>query len=357
MIRRGGPNVAEQGEALDDSPQRPGPSRGSAITEPLPAPVGSGAGRVVTGLLGTATAGLGGLAVCRLVGLDWFTPLAQLISFTPYLVPGGLLVALMCAVARRWRIAVAAGLVVLVLTAVTAPRAIGDDSPGPAVGIPLRVMTVNVYHGGSAGPLMALVRAERPDVLSLQEVTAEALAELEAAGMAGLLPYSAARPQPGVAGTALYGHAPLTGLRTLDSRTRFDMARVRTVHKGVTLDLVAVHPSPPIPAGGATAAWHRELGWLPAPDLGDEAVTVLAGDFNATLDHSGFRKLIGDGYVDAADAVGTGLTPTWQAGWAPPVVIDHVLVERGVGVRAVRVHPVPGSDHRAVVADLTLPEG
>ena len=40
---------------------------------------------------------------------------------------------------------------------------------------------------------------------------------------------------------------------------------------------------------------------------------ILAGDFNATLDHAEFRALLDRGYVDAADAVGDGLTPTWPA--------------------------------------------
>jgi endonuclease/exonuclease/phosphatase family metal-dependent hydrolase len=37
------------------------------------------------------------------------------------------------------------------------------------------------------------------------------------------------------------------------------------------------------------------------------------------------------------------------------VVIDHVLVDRRIGVRGVSVHAVAGSDHRAVVAELSLP--
>lgn len=89
---------------------------------------------------------------------------------------------------------------------------------------------------------------------------------------------------------------------------------------------------------------------------------LLVGDFNATLDHGALRRLLRRGYLDAADEVGAGLTPTWPSGRAtalaafdpPPATIDHVLVERGVAVAAVRVHDVPGSDHRAVLADLRL---
>jgi endonuclease/exonuclease/phosphatase family metal-dependent hydrolase len=87
---------------------------------------------------------------------------------------------------------------------------------------------------------------------------------------------------------------------------------------------------------------------------------VLAGDFNATLDHSGLRRLIRTGYRDAAATVGAGLAGTWgpyDGDPIPPVTIDHVLVDRRVRVRSVSVHRVPGSDHRAVLAELALPAG
>ena len=88
---------------------------------------------------------------------------------------------------------------------------------------------------------------------------------------------------------------------------------------------------------------------------------ILAGDFNATLDHREFRKLLDRGYLDAADAVGEGLTPTWPTSSrkrrALPLTIDHVLVDRRVRVERVTVVRIPGSDHRAVIAVLRLPAG
>jgi endonuclease/exonuclease/phosphatase family metal-dependent hydrolase len=38
-----------------------------------------------------------------------------------------------------------------------------------------------------------------------------------------------------------------------------------------------------------------------------------------------------------------------------PLTIDHVLVDRRAAVHRVTVHDLPGSDHRAVFADLRLP--
>jgi hypothetical protein len=39
----------------------------------------------------------------------------------------------------------------------------------------------------------------------------------------------------------------------------------------------------------------------------------LAGDFNATLDQSEFRDVLGRGYYDAAERMGDRLNPTWPA--------------------------------------------
>ena len=83
----------------------------------------------------------------------------------------------------------------------------------------------------------------------------------------------------------------------------------------------------------------------------------MAGDFNATLDHPELRDLLDRGYTDAADAVGKGLVWTWPALKlrAPPLTIDHVLVDRRVRVERVTVVRIPKSDHRAVIAVLRLP--
>ena len=88
---------------------------------------------------------------------------------------------------------------------------------------------------------------------------------------------------------------------------------------------------------------------------------LLAGDFNATHDHAPFRALLDRGWNDAADAVGRGLVPTFNAlPWGepvPPVTLDHVLVDGDTEVLDVRVLPLPGSDHRLLVVDIAVPAG
>ncbi len=82
--------------------------------------------------------------------------------------------------------------------------------------------------------------------------------------------------------------------------------------------------------------------------------SIVAGDFNATLDHPALRDL--GGCLDAGLATGTAGVATWPVGvprWlgAP---IDHVLVDptvwRVVGTAV--LEPPAGTDHRGVEAVL-----
>ena len=63
-------------------------------------------------------------------------------------------------------------------------------------------------------------------------------------------------------------------------------------------------------SAAAVPLWTADLRDEPAADPANRA-TILAGDFNATLDHVELRRLLGTGYRDAAASLGRGLTPTW----------------------------------------------
>ncbi len=127
------------------------------------------------------------------------------------------------------------------------------------------------------------------------------------------------------------------------------------------LHVDAVHPLPPITAEW-TLSWARQLRSLSSPpNDGDTPRHLLAGDFNATMDHYWFRELLDSGWVDAADARGMGLRSTFGGPGAgepvPPVTLDHVLVDTDVLVEHVSTRPLPGSDHRMLIVRLRLPAG
>ena len=125
---------------------------------------------------------------------------------------------------------------------------------------------------------------------------------------------------------------------------------------GDQVELICVHPCTPAQERkGGAARWRDELSVLPPP--GDR-LRIMAGDFNATLDHAAFRAILGLGYADAALQTGTALTPTWgmPPGERAVLTLDHVLADRRCAVLTSSVHVTPGSDHRAVYAEIQLPE-
>jgi hypothetical protein len=113
---------------------------------------------------------------------------------------------------------------------------------------------------------------------------------------------------------------------------------------GQSVQLVCVHARPPKPwPGDAVARWRGELSILPPP--GDTPV-ILAGDFNATLDHAQLRRLLRLGHHDAALQAGNALVSTWRpepAGCPALLAIDHILIDPRCAVRATSVHRLPGS--------------
>ena len=292
-----------------------------------------------------------GAALLRLVASGGTRWSFAALSVTPHALAGAGVVLLAALGARRWAHVAAAAAAVVVLGAVVAPRALPDSQPAPAGGS-LVVAGANLYYG-RADPhaVVDLVRAHDVDVLSLQELTPQAVDALDAAGLAGLLPHRVFQPDDRAAGTGLASRHPLRDRPSNPDSYHFQPV-ARVDRPGAGIEVVAVHVVAPV-GRIDPAEWRAELAALPRPVPGQ----VLVGDFNATLDHRPLRRLLDTGYRDAAASVGAGLRATWPTDTPlPPVAaIDHVLVGPGCTVRSFDVVALPGSDHRAVVAALALP--
>jgi endonuclease/exonuclease/phosphatase (EEP) superfamily protein YafD len=313
----------------------------------------------VTGVISWAVAGgLAAWAAARVTGADrgrrsW-APVTPLLSLTPLAAAAAPGAALGLALARRKGPAVTAALAAAALGAVTLPRA--ARRPQPTVGGPvLRVLTMNVLCG-RADPevVVALVRRTGADVLFLQELTGDAAARLSQAGLDELMPQKITELRGSSLGSGIYARFPLSEGQALAPTYAAQPTAVLKLPGGQAVELGCAHPRAPLPpTPQAVGRWRRELAVLPAPG---EIPRVLAGDFNATLDHARFRQLLRLGYADAAAQAGNALVPTWGPLGRPAVItIDHVLVDRRCAVLASSVHAVPGTDHRAVYAEVRLP--
>ena len=300
---------------------------------------------------------LAGWAAARLAGADrlrfaeaWTVPL---LSFTPQVTAGAWASALLLRGAGPTAATAVAG---AALTAAVGPRAVPARQP-PGAGPVLRVLTANLLFGRAVAEEVAeLVCRKHADVLFVQELTDEAATRLQRAGLGDLLPYRVTQPTPHGTRGSIYARYPLRGgplaapVSAARCTARLDLP------SGQSVQLVCIHAAPPKPpwSPDATARWRTQLSALPAPG---DSPRILAGDFNATLDHAQFRRILRRGYLDAASQVGNGLSPTWgpQPGRRLALLaIDHVLIDRRCAVLTTSAHWLTGSDHRALYAELRL---
>ncbi|MGW4395335.1 endonuclease/exonuclease/phosphatase family protein [Amycolatopsis nivea] len=308
--------------------------------------------RLVTGLLVLVGLPLLTVAVLRTIGWDgsgWY--LTALLALTPYVVIYGVLFAALALVLRRWWVGGVALALSALLAVYVAPRVLSDDQPA-AHGKTVRVLAANLYLGqADPAALVRLVREQRVDVLNLLEMTPAAMAGLEKAGLFQTLPYRVLHPASGVDGSGIVSRYPLAEEDYTGDSVQNQPGAEADLGGGTTLEIVAAHPRSP---DTGYYQWEQQMRDL-SRAIGEHGLRVVAGDFNATLDHAALRTVLSRGYVDAAEARGDGLIPTWSTSAVPLVPLDHVLVDRRIAIRDYRVLDVPGSDHRAVYAEVQLP--
>jgi endonuclease/exonuclease/phosphatase (EEP) superfamily protein YafD len=316
--------------------------------------------------LGAALVLTGALAVVvlpDLAGLDHDNPFAAVVALRPWTLAVTVVIALLFALLtwrRRgaWPFLAGALAVAVVGAVLVVPRAI----PGGAVeGRPLTIMVANVYLGrADPAAFTALVRDNRPDVVAVPE-GGDRFRE-RVTPLVAPLGYRVYTSAPGAADVASVDALVSERLGAVQVAPAFGTSPVPYLRiTGGTLgavQVVAFHAGAPTPA--LIAQWRADMSLL-STWCGGATPTVVAGDFNATLDHSLFRKGSA-GCSDAAAQTGNGLVPTWGPYGDPALrtfgpQIDHVLSTAGIGANAVTVDDLPGSDHRAVVAQLAVAPG
>ncbi len=294
----------------------------------------------------------------RTLGVESGFPWVPAVSFTPYIALSALLPLAVAAYLRRWRSFAVACVTLVAFAGLVIPRAVATPGDATATGPRLTVLTANLYEGqGDLRVIADLVTNEDVDVLALQEITPEAAEAVGELGVTDTLPHEIVDARPGMAGSAIYARHPAADITPshVNNTHRFGrQSAAIDVPEAPPVELTSAHPVPPVTPAGIER-WEYEMAALPHADS-DGPLRVVAGDFNATLDHATLRELLATGYVDAAAETGSGLDVTWPAGRPyPDLAIDHVLVDDSAAVDDTTVHDVPGSDHRAVLATLTLP--
>lgn len=308
--------------------------------------------RLYTAVLWCAIGGVAVWALVRLFGWEttWYGDTA--IAFTPWVALAAILPVVLALVTKHRAAALVGGVGLAVLAVLVVPRAFGGPDPGS--GPRFVVMSANLRVGGAdAAAVLRLAHDHHVDVLAVQELTPEAAGAFDADTY---FPYRTTAPYPYALGVGIYSRYPLSATGHRDLAGGFGQQYATIAVPGARpLDFESVHTRAPVSVG-TEGEWAQSFRQQPAATP-QGAVRMLAGDFNATLDHRVLRDLIGTGYRDVAAALGQGFVTTWpyDGKLLPKIALDHVLADPRIGAVSFDAYGVPDTDHRAIIAVVTLP--
>ena len=319
-------------------------------------------GLLAVGWLVVAVLGL--VALLRLVAWDVLEPLIVLDALALAIYLPAWIVAAGALIARRWWLAAAAAVTVAAQLVFVMPELLAA-APVPAWArhAPvLRVFDANIdqslqFHAGYA----RAIEQDRPDLITLEEFTPQALQGMAASGVLARYPYRCVAPADGAFGFLIASRLRLTGCQVqavFSSDSRFPapyMVEATLSSPGGPVAVRLVHTLAPLPP-----YWREWKAALAAVDQsvrasGDSRM-LMVGDFNATWGNSGFAGLLHHGLTDGAAARGKAADMTWPNGAVvPPFVrIDHVLTGAHLAVTGITAKPGFGSDHRYLVATVAI---
>jgi endonuclease/exonuclease/phosphatase (EEP) superfamily protein YafD len=306
---------------------------------------------------------LGLLALLRLVAWDSIQPLIVLNALTLVVYLPAWVVAAGALIARRWWLTAAATIIVAVQVMFVVPE-LSAATPVPAWAqrAPVvRVLDVNVDRTPhfDTGYRRA-IESERPDLITLEEVTPTTMQSVTDSGMLASFPYRCAAPAYGATGFLIASRLRLTGCRIRSvfvyGQWNPYMVEATLWSPGGPVALRLVHPLAPFPA-----YWRKWSAALAAVNQsirasGNSSNVLMIGDFNATWGNKGFAALLDDGLTDGAAARGKATDMTWPNGaLVPPFVrIDHVLTGARMAVTEIDAKPGFGTDHRYLTATVAL---
>lgn len=280
--------------------------------------------------------------------------LVLLAAFAPYVMLAGLLGLLLSTVAKH-RMGVWASVVVVGVAVWTQlPVFVANGAAG--AGAQLTAMQSNIRFGhADAHALVAQIRANNVDVLTVSELTDDALANLAAAGIGELLPHSYVVPAPSSAGEGIWSRYPLTEQRSYDGFGNVQLSARMTLPSGEVVTVFAFHPVPPYPDTDRWSVEMREIKSILFGSPESAGAAIVGADLGATHDHALFRSLLETRFEDAADQIGAGMVATYPADQIYPALvgIDHILAA-GARADTVETVPIPQSDHLAIVAEVRL---
>ncbi|MET3902579.1 endonuclease/exonuclease/phosphatase (EEP) superfamily protein YafD [Paenarthrobacter sp. 4246] len=314
-----------------------------------------------------------GLSIFRAIPAEWPLVVVQLLSFTPWMVLPAALALVLAVVGRRWWVILTTAALLAVQLFWLFPLDSGKAEALPAgtATASLKVMSLNSEYGeADAATIVRLVRGKGVQLLTIQEHTQRLEDALRSAGLEHVLPNLLSQPNDDASGGAVYSVFPLEAVGLLpDTPFRMDVTRVQVTDAGAgstaALNLTNVHTLPPVDE--RIGQWRSDLDKL-SRQASRPGNHLLVGDYNATYDHAEFRSLLdnalggqqtGTKLIDVGIASGGRFSPTWpmEGQPLPGIVIDHMVTSPRISSSGYAVLHVPGTDHAAILATLSIPAG
>ena len=278
---------------------------------------------VIVGWILVGAQGL--LLVTQFAGRSGSRPVVIMQALAHYLLALAIPITVLAAVAQRWALAVAAGVVVAGAIVLSEPllrrptQAVTRDGATP-----VRVFHSNLlYENGRPRHLVEALEAVDADILAFTEYTEAHAALLHSSELAERYRHRIEHPVGLTGGSAIWSRYPLAEVDTPDSRDRSSGALLATPEPFV---LYVVHPSSPLMS---LAGWNRELGELRSLHAHRNDPALVVGDFNADHWHPPFRRLLACGWRDAHHLLRRGFSPSWPTDrrlFPPFTRLDHALV-------------------------------
>jgi len=322
------------------------------MTDARTAPALSRLGHLLGIAAWVVVAVLAAAVLLRFTAADRTSWLVLLATLTPMLYLPAWVVTAFAAATRRWRLLVAAAVLVGLHLWWVSPLFVGARGPISHAPASARVLALNLNADRSTGAAaQRLIAKEHPDVVVLSEASPVSMRGLDLTSFAVVV----SDVEPGTNGWAVLSRWPLLDQRRVGIGDRELPRLVLQRPDGGRLIVWQVHPVAPVP--GDVTRWRHQLVAIRAAisvDRANHDPVIVAGDFNATRDVPEFGAMLDDGWIDATD--GHGLFATWRAdGRLPPLLrLDHILISANVGVSSIRRAPRVGSDHLGLIATLDV---
>lgn len=281
-------------------------------------------------------------------------------AYTPVLAISSLLLLLLC---RRKLLSIVAAAVLIATLAIQTPWYYFGHPADMGQHIDVRLLSSNLRKGQADPAFFVPLARDGADVITVSELTPEAVLRFQQAGIDESFGYSMLNPAPGAEGIGIWSRFPLTAISPSGHpSSTIVAARVQIPGVRIAPVIASVHIISPVASDThAFGYWRDGIASTKAAlqefaDAAEAGAVIIGGDFNSTPEMVQFRDLQTDGYQDAVHQTGAGFAPTFPSNRRiPPLItIDHVLT-RGAAASTIHTVKVPGSDHRSLLATIEVP--